>query len=69
MERLIKESQLREILGCSPSTVWRFRLLGMPYLCIGRQYRYELPKVLEWLEKQTEEKAEQRKKICKGKRK
>lgn len=62
MERLIKESRLREILGCSPSTVWRLRSLGMPYLSIGRQYRYELPAVLEWLEKQTEEKAEQRKK-------
>jgi hypothetical protein len=46
---LIDGPELAVELHVSDPTVRKLREEGMPYVRIGEAYRYELPRVLEWL--------------------
>lgn len=51
MALLLTNKELAESLGVSRVTLWRLRSLGMPHFWVGGQLRYDLDKVLDWLEK------------------
>ena len=49
-DELLSDTQLRQWLGVSRTTLWRLRRhAGLPYGKIGRVYRYRKLEVLEWL--------------------
>ena len=49
MSSLFTDLELSKFLKVSDVTLWRLRLSGMPYIRVGGQIRYDLEKVLEWL--------------------
>jgi len=46
---LITQSQLIRRLNISPTTLWRYRSQGMPFLKKGKKIFYDFPKVKKWL--------------------
>lgn len=51
MSCLLTDYELSKYLKVSVVTLWRLRSLGMPHFWVGGQLRYDLDKVLDWLEK------------------
>lgn len=49
MSSLFTDRELSRFLKVSDVTLWRLRLSGMPYIRVGGQIRYDLEKVLGWL--------------------
>ncbi|HBN82576.1 MAG TPA: DNA-binding protein [Clostridiales bacterium] len=50
---IITEKQLCEWLSISPSTAWRWRKAGMPYMGKKKSIRYSKKEVEKWLKLQT----------------
>ena len=50
MAKLLNSTELSEYLKVTQQTVYNWRKQGMPTIKLGTQYRYEIDKVLEWLE-------------------
>lgn len=67
MSSLFTDRELSRFLKVSDVTLWRLRLSGMPHIRVGGQIRYDLEKVLGWLnlesidkENEKDEKKEER---------
>jgi excisionase family DNA binding protein len=59
LEKLLNPSQLAEILGVSPGTIysWKSRGVDIPYVKIGGTVRFREKAVMDWLmEKERERK-------------
>ena len=52
MSKLLTTKEVAEILGVHSATVarWKKEKNPVPYLQVGRQIRFEIEKVIEWLE-------------------
>ena len=49
-DELLTDTELRELLGVSRTTLWRLRQhAGLPFGRVGHVYRYRKSEVLEWL--------------------
>ncbi len=48
-KEILTEQELQELLGVSRTTLWKLRKNGLPYVRIGREYRYFKSEVIEWL--------------------
>lgn len=49
-DELLTDTQLREMLGVSRTTLWRLRRHSqLPYGKVGREYRYRKSEVLAWI--------------------
>lgn len=55
MSSLFTDRELSRFLKVSDVTLWRLRLSGMPYIRVGGQIRYDLEKVLGWLNLERKE--------------
>ena len=57
MEKLLKGSQLAEILGVRPGTIysWLSRGIDIPYVKIGGTIRFIEKEVMDWLIKKESE--------------
>jgi excisionase family DNA binding protein len=62
LEKLLNPSQLAEILGVSPGTIysWKSRGVDIPYVKIGGTVRFREKAVMDWLE-EKERKRKRRK--------
>jgi len=49
-ERLLSQAEICEWLGISRSTLASLRNEGLPALYVGKQIRFSLPEVKQWLE-------------------
>src|SRR5690242_7671038 len=47
--RFLTERELVRVLGLSRTTLWRLRKEGLPTLTVGRNVRYDIEKVRNWL--------------------
>lgn len=45
---LLCDKKIGAILGVSRTTLYRYRLNGMPYLKLGKSIRYALEEVIDW---------------------
>ena len=52
MSKLLKTREVAEIFNVHPTTInrWRKETNPVPFIFLGRQVRFELDKVMEWLE-------------------
>ena len=50
MAELLNSLELGEYLKVTQQTIYNWRNKGMPTIKVGSQYRYDLKKVMEWLE-------------------
>lgn len=53
---ILKIKELSELLQISTNTIYRLCNQGMPHLRIGSQYRFELEKVIKYLQENENEK-------------
>lgn len=56
MSELISSAELSNYLGVTMQTLYNWRNAGMPTIKVGAQYRYELEKVMQWLQEREESK-------------
>lgn len=50
IDEILTDSDVRELLGVSRTTLWRMRQHGnLPFGKVGREYRYRKSEILEWL--------------------
>ena len=49
MKDLLTSAELAEYFKVTEQTIYKWRKEGVPLIKIGREYRYELDKVMEWL--------------------
>lgn len=56
MSKLLTIKEVAEILGVHAATVarWKKEDKPVPYLQVGRQIRFEIEKVIQWLEDKKE---------------
>lgn len=54
VERMMRESELAELIGCSIRTLqgWRWRGGGPPFVRVGRAIRYDPQAVGAWIDAQ-----------------
>lgn len=52
-QKLVTREELSDILQLSKSTVSKLMNEGLPYLKIGRSVRYQVDKVLAWLQRRS----------------
>lgn len=57
MSQLLTEDELAKELKVSRNFLWTLRKKGLPHLRLGRTVRYEFQAVLDWIDKDVEEKA------------
>jgi len=50
LERLMTSLELSKYFSVTQQTIANWRKEGMPSIKIGRYYRFDLNKVMEWLE-------------------
>ena len=50
MAELLNSLELGEYLKVTQQTIYNWRNKGMPTIKVGSQYRYDLKKVMAWLE-------------------
>lgn len=50
-EKLVTTKELCDYLKLSRMTIERYRKQGMPYVTIGKNIRFKLSEVMEWLSK------------------
>ncbi len=60
MERYLSTGELMEKLSISRSTVYRLMDKGMPNIMVGSVHRFPIIQVVGWLEKQRENKLNNR---------
>ncbi|HAG12056.1 MAG TPA: DNA-binding protein [Desulfotomaculum sp.] len=53
MEEYLTQKELCKLLKISPTTVWRWRNEGMPFLKHGNSVRFDQNKVQQWLERKN----------------
>lgn len=53
MPNLLTAKELAEKLSVSHMTLHRLRKKGLPVIKVGRSVRYDLEKVIAWIEKQN----------------
>lgn len=51
MKELLTSAELAKYFKVTEQTIYNWRKEGIPSIKIGREYRYELGKVMEWLRK------------------
>jgi len=51
-DRLLNEKELAVYFGVSKGSIYLWKKAGMPFLRIGSNVRYDLAKVMEWVEQQ-----------------
>jgi len=58
MSKLLTTKEVADILGVHSATVarWKKGENPVPFLQVGRQIRFEIEKVLKWLEDKKEDK-------------
>ena len=49
MKELMTSQELADYFKVTMQTIYNWRKEGVPSIKIGREYRYELDKVMEWL--------------------
>jgi len=56
MSKLLKTKEIAEIFSVHPTTInrWRKEAKPVPFILLGRQVRFELEKVIQWLEYKKE---------------
>lgn len=54
MKELLTTEKLSEILKVSRITIYNWRKKGLPCIKIGRTVRFDLEKVMEWIESKNE---------------
>ena len=53
MKEILTEKELLDLLQVSRTTMWNLRKSGLPFIKVGREYRYIWGDVLAWLKDKT----------------